>query len=260
MVPDPSAAPQGNPGDILNWPMLKLVYRTDPEKIAALLPPGIEPGEQALVRITIYNFPVGGEPEYGVVVNVDANYDGIEGEYTLGIGIDQENAIYISQERWGQPKYFANTIYFRLMNYVEAKVEHRGHTFLEFKGEVTGPVANPSEFEQNEWWIKCMRAVDMAPEHYDFPPHVVRVYSKYGTAYMEEVKGQLTLRESPWDPIATLLPMREQISAHLWTPIFLDRKITLEGELDGKAFWPHVDTIGGSRWPGQDGGPPKTGS
>ena len=30
-----NAAPQGNPGDIINWPMLKIVYRTDPDKIAA---------------------------------------------------------------------------------------------------------------------------------------------------------------------------------------------------------------------------------
>ena len=43
-------------------------------------------------------------------------------------------------------------------------------------------MANPDEFEQNEWWIKYMRAVDITQQHYDFPPHVVRVYSKYGTA------------------------------------------------------------------------------
>lgn len=255
---DIPAAPQGNPGDILNWPMLKVLYRTDAAKLATLLPPGIEPAEQPIVHITVYNFPVGGEPEYGVVVNVDATYQDLPGEYTLGMGINQENAIYISQERWGQPKYFAKTTYFRLMNQVEAKVEHQGHTFLEFKGEITGPVANPAEYELNEWWIKYSRAVDMAPEHYDFPPHVVRVCSKYGTAYMEEVKGQLILRDSPWDPIARLLPLREQISAHLWTPIFLDRRITLEGQLDGKAFWPFADTIGGSRWPGEEGGPCKT--
>lgn len=257
MAADNNNAPQGNPGDILNWPMLKVVYRTDPDKIAALLPPGISPGKEPLVRVTIYNFPVGGEPEYGVVVNVDADYDGTEGEYTLAIGINQENAVFNSQERWGQPKFLADTSYFRLMNLVEAKVEHRGHTFIEFKGEVTGAVENPPEFEQNEWWIKCMRAVDMAPENYDFPPHVVHVYSKYGTAYQEEVKGQLILRDSPWDPMASLLPMREQVSAYLWTPIFLDRRITLAGELDGKGFWPFADTIGGSRWPGQDGGPIK---
>jgi hypothetical protein len=33
------------------------------------------------------------------------------------------------------------------------------------------------------------------------------------------------------------------------------RSITLEGPLDPDAFWPHVDTIGSSRWPGSRGGP-----
>ena len=54
-------APQGNPGDILNWPMLKLVYRTDPDKVAALLPPGLSPASEPLVTLTVYNFPVQNE-------------------------------------------------------------------------------------------------------------------------------------------------------------------------------------------------------
>lgn len=37
---DAAQAPQGNTGDIINWPMLKIHYRTDPEAIAALLPLG----------------------------------------------------------------------------------------------------------------------------------------------------------------------------------------------------------------------------
>ena len=90
-----TVAPQGSPGDIINWPMLKLVYRTDPDKIAALLPPGIEPGDDPFVRLTIYNFPVPDEPEYGIVTSVDANFNGTAGEFTLGYGIDQESAIVV---------------------------------------------------------------------------------------------------------------------------------------------------------------------
>ena len=37
-------APQISPGEIANWPLLKIVYRTDLDKIADLLPPGIDPG------------------------------------------------------------------------------------------------------------------------------------------------------------------------------------------------------------------------
>jgi acetoacetate decarboxylase len=84
---------------------------------------------------------------------------------------------------------------------------------------------------------------------------VVHVWSKYGTAYLQELKGTLTLRESAWDPIATLLPMREQVSARLWTPVFKDRSIKLAGPLDPAGYWPFADTISGTRWPGNSGGP-----
>jgi len=33
------------------------------------------------------------------------------------------------------------------------------------------------------------------------------------------------------------------------------RETTLEGALDPDTFWPHIDTIGGSRWPGEHGDP-----
>ncbi|MDY0005662.1 MAG: acetoacetate decarboxylase family protein [Spongiibacteraceae bacterium] len=254
-----NGAPQINPGDILNWPILKIKYLTDADKVAALLPPGITPAKEPEVNVRIYNFPVLNEPEYGVVVSVNADYEGTPGEYTLGIGIDQEAAIYGSQERWGQPKYFANTRYFRLGNHVEASVTHQGRTFIEFRGQVTRSVEPPAPYEEHEWWIKCLRSVDPQSRSYDFPPHVVHVYSKYGTAYMEEVDGELVLNPSPWDPLATLLPLRKQLSAHLWTPIFLDRRITLAGKLDPEGFWPFADTIGGSRWPGENGGPRKSG-
>jgi acetoacetate decarboxylase len=99
------------------------------------------------------------------------------------------------------------------------------------------------------------RAVGGAEKEYDFPPRVVRVTSVNDTAYAEELDGVLTLRDSPWDPYTELLPMREQLSARLVTPVAKAREIVLEGALDPIAFWPYADTIGGSRWPGDRGGP-----
>jgi hypothetical protein len=255
MLENAPPGPQSNPGELVNWPMLKVCYRTDKDRIASLLPPGIEPGEEPHVTVTIYNVPIQNAPEYGVVINVNADYEGTAGEYTLGIGINQEMVVYISQERWGQPKSYADTRYWRLMDTVEASVTHLGHTYIEFKGTVVGAQEPVPDADQHEWWIKCMRDVDFNPGQYDFPPHVVHVYSRYGTAHLEKIEGELILRESKWDPIASLLPMREQVSAHLWTPTFLDRRITLAGPLDPEKFWPYADTIGGSRWPGENGGP-----
>ena len=44
-------APTGNTGYIINWPMLKIHYRTDPDAIAALLPPGITVGKEPNVNL-----------------------------------------------------------------------------------------------------------------------------------------------------------------------------------------------------------------
>jgi acetoacetate decarboxylase len=249
------AAPKIDPGDIANWPTLKITYRTDAERIAALLPPGIEPGASSNVYVHIYNYPVPDEPEYGIVVSVDADHRGTRGRYTLGYGIDQESAIFISRDMNGQPKYPCQTIYYRMGQRVSARCTHQGYTFVEFEGRVTGPAKELPEYEQHEWWIKVSRAVGGAEKSYDFPPHVVHVHSAYSTVHRENVEGRLLLRESPWDPIAELLPMREQVSALLDWSAFKSRTITLEAPLDPEAFWPFVDTIGGSRWPGRRGGP-----
>ena len=35
----------------------------------------------------------------------------------------------------------------------------------------------------------------------------------------------------------------------------MNRQITLAGPLDAEGFWPFADTIGGTRFPGAQGGP-----
>jgi len=250
--------PKINPGDIILWPMLKLDYDTRPECIAALLPPGIEPSARSQVHLTVYNFPVPDVPEYGVLITVDADYEGEVGFYTLGYGIDQESAVFISRDRNGQPKYPCDVDYYRMLDGVHARCTHQGYTFLEFDGKATDTLPNPPDHSETEWWIKVSPGVGMMPAGtYDFPPHVVRVHTRYGTAFNQKVEGTLTLRDSPWDPIARLLPMESEATARLWTPSSFERDIALAGKLDGDAFAPFVDTISGSRWPGQNGGPKK---
>jgi len=217
------------PAEIAGWPKLVITYRTDPDKVAALLPPGIEPGAEPIVTIGVYCVPI-----------LD----------------DQEAAIFNSKEINGQPKFPCTTRYFRFGDAVEATATHQGYTFLEFRGRSTGTVdPEPGDREENEWWLKYSRAVGGAEGEWDYPPHVVRVRQVSEQVHVEELDGTLTLRDSPWDPHTELLPMREQLSARLITSAHKAREITNAGPLDPVAFWPHADTIGGSRWPGRRGGP-----
>ena len=54
------------------------------------------------------------------------------------------------------------------------------------------------------------------------------------------------------------MPVCGPVQARLWWPEFLAREITLAGPLDEEGFWPFADTIGGSRFPGEMGGPKKS--
>ena len=248
--------PMIRPGEIAGWPKLVLRYRSDLDRIADLLPPGIETIDDDTVTVNVYCVPVKGEPEYGVSTKVRASWQGTPGYYSLGLGIDQESAIFISAETNGQPKFPCTIRFFREGDRVEASCNHQGYTFLEFSGTVSGRVApTGDEVEENEWWTKYSRAIGGVEKSYDFPPHVVRVHSRHTVVHEEAIDGTITLRDSPWDPYTELLPMHEQLGASLVTQDFSHREITNAGPLDPIAFWPHADTIGGSRWPGERGGP-----
>lgn len=244
-----------NPGDILGWPSLRIQYPTDPAKLAALLPPGLEASDTANVSLNIYCIPVPDEPEFGVVIDVDADYRGVKGRYCLGYGIDQESAIYISKDMNGQPKFPCEIDYYRLGDSVRARCTHQGYTFLEYKGRSAGAAELPEEDHDHQWWIKVSRAVGGAEKAYDIEPHVVVVESRSKPIHRETLDGELRLLESPWDPIAELLPMTGAASAFLSTAKPVERSITRGGKLDPDGFWPFVDTIGSSRWPGKMGGP-----
>lgn len=249
--------PTIRPAEAGGWPKLVVRYRTDQSNIDALLPPGLEPLGEPIVQIGIYCVPVHGEPEFGVSTKVPASYDGIEGMYSLGVGIDQESAIFISRETNGQPKYPCDVQFYRLGDEVHARATHQGYTFVEYHGTATEMVEHDDEpTEDNEWWIKHSRAVGGVAGEYDYPPHVVRVRTMSAPRFTAPIDGELLLRDSPWDPHTRLLPCVSLESAELVHNVFTARDITNAGPLDPDAFWPFADTIGGSRWPGRSGAPP----
>jgi acetoacetate decarboxylase len=253
------ATPMTRPGEVAGWPKLVVRYPTDPERIGDLLPPGLHAVGDPIVQVSVYCVPVHGEPELGISTKVPARFDGVDGQYCLGIGIDQEAAIFISRETNGQPKFPCSVTFFRLGDEIHASATHQGHTFFRYDGVAQPPTTDDARvgqpFEDHEWWIKVSRAVGGTEKAYDFPPHVVDVRSAGVVTHLEAVEGDLQLAPSAWDPYTDLLPVRGPATAELVTARHTAREITLAGPLDPDAFWPHADTIGGSRWPGERGGP-----
>ena len=244
------------PGDVQGLPKLVIRYPTEPAAIEALLPPGLSRWGEPTVTVNVYCVPVHGEPEFGVSTKVPATYDGVDGWYSLGIGIDQESAIFVSRETNGQPKFPCSVRYFRLADEVHASCTHQGTTFLSYRGRLGSPTpVTSAERTETEWWIKVSRAVGGAERSYDFPPHVVAVRTTGVPELVVPLDGELTLRDSAWDPYTALLPPIGGATAELVATRHTGRSIELAGPLDPDAFWPFADTIGGSRWPGDRGAP-----
>ncbi len=244
------------PGDVQGLPKLVIRYPTEPESIDALLPPGLCRWGDPTVTVNVYCVPVHGEPEFGVSTKIPATYDGVDGWYSLGIGIDQESAIFVSRETNGQPKFPCSVRYFRLGDEVHASCTHQGTTFLSYRGRLGVPApGSGAERTETEWWIKVSRAVGGVEGSYDLPPRVVAVRTSGVPELVVPLDGTLTLRDSAWDPYTELLPPVAEATAELVATRHTGRSIESAGPLDPDAFWPFADTIGGSRWPGDRGAP-----
>ena len=120
--------PTTRPGDVIGLPKLVLRYPTDPERDRrpAAARASNRPATP-MVQINVYCVPVHGEPEHGISTKVPARFDGVDGSYSLGIGIDQESAIFVSQETNGQPKFPCAVRFFRLGDGVHAERDASGH-------------------------------------------------------------------------------------------------------------------------------------
>ena len=236
------------------WPHLIVTYPTSPENIKPLLFPGFELADTSNVTLRFYQMPVGGVPEYGLVVSVDASYKGQKGAFTLAYTIDQEEAVSISVECTGQPKYLGEIDYYRLGEKIVAECRHQDYRFAGYKGNVTGPIEHTMDSEDYEFWVKYQRTVDY--QGFDFPPHVVTV-KRTGLEVVscEAVDGELTLRESPWDPVAELLPVEGEVTAIMRRHKMTGRTVEMGDALDAEACKARMDCIGSTRWPGLWGGP-----
>lgn len=219
-------------------PWVEVTYLTDPDRIAALLPPPLQPGDRPEVYVRIINvsYP---EFDYQEMVGyfaVSCKYQGRAGEYPLLIPIDLESAVYISRETFGQPKVVAHLTLSRQGNRVDATIKRNGVTFLEINGEVTGKLPTPAPYEAPQWWFKCLPAVD--GNGFDAGPLLVQSDDLIETVSLEKMQGTLTLRDSATDPVADL-PVRELVSMN-YRSLRAVSKRSLIGPVDAEAFAPFL--------------------
>lgn len=221
-------------------PSLEVVYRTDPDALAAVIPPPLGPPPQPRVHVRCTDIRLempGGhvhEEKVGYFA-VDAEYEGTLGEYPLLIPIDMESAVAISRERFGEPKKLADIEMTRTGDHVHAGITRSGVTFIEIEGDVVEELAVPEPYPAVQWWFKFLPAV--AGRGFDGDPLLVQVDHVRSPRSMERVEGRLVLRDLATAPVVDL-PVLE-VESICWTVRTSSHVPLIVGPVDPVAFEPY---------------------
>jgi len=183
------------------------LYETDPEIVAAVLPPPLEPGPEPLVRITITRVEMPGLPAFGAGwIGVQARHEDRLGEYPIFMPMTTEQSVIGGREINGEPKKLAEVEVTRQGDNVSARIARMGFTVCEVTGRVTGPREN-YELEKTDFWFKLSPSCE-EPGVLDQDPLLVYGEKTERTRVYEAIEGELILKEAPLDPVADLVVRR----------------------------------------------------
>lgn len=188
---------------------IRVVYETDPAVAAAVLPRPLEAGPPE-VRLTLSQVSIEVSPELTIdigsaVFGVAARHGQDEGTYLITMPMTTEAAVIGGRETYGEPKKIADIAFEAEGERVRASVTRMGATYLEVSGTL-GEDLGPRAFEEHAFCFKAFPSCDPDRE-FDDDPLLVRLDWQHDHERAVRVDGDVTLRESPFDPVADL-PVR----------------------------------------------------
>ena len=184
------------------------LYETDPEIVAAVLPPPLEPGPEPLVRITITRVEMPGLPVFGAGwIGVQARHEDRVGEYPIFMPMTTEQSLIGGREVNGEPKKLAEVEVHRDGDHVSARIARMG-----FGRSARSAAASPGPGRTTSWRRRTSGS--------SFHPRARRRASSTrtrcsstarrprSTRVHEAIEGELILKEAPLDPVADLVVRR----------------------------------------------------
>jgi acetoacetate decarboxylase len=204
---------------------LTATYETDPEVVAAVLPPPLEPTEAPLVRVSVARVDLGrGLAPFGAgTFAVQARHDGAVGNYPLIMPMTTEQSVVGGRETFGEPKKLAQVTLERDGDQVTGRVRRLGTTFIELAGTVTETLATPEDQDRVDFYFKFLPAPD--GKGFDAEPSLVYCHRHETYRSLGRVDGEVRLTESRFDPVADL-PVRRVVSMTL-----SERRAVQRGEI-----------------------------
>ncbi|HUY86765.1 MAG TPA: acetoacetate decarboxylase family protein [Acidimicrobiales bacterium] len=184
--------------------LLTAIYETDPQAIAAVLPPPLLPDSEPLVRVTMASVDLGvGMPVFGAgTFAVQACHGSVIGNYPLVMPMTTEQAVIGGREVFGEPKKLADVGVEIDGDSVRGWFTRMGVTFVTIQGSMGPEIQIPADESRIDFYFKCLPSPDR--KGFDSEPSLVYCYRDESTRLLKNVDGVVTLAESPYDPVADL--------------------------------------------------------
>ena len=221
-----------------NAKMMGVMFSSQPEQTAPLLPPPLEQADMPGGLIFIAEYPKTnlGPGYHEAALFVRCKYKGQPGAYCLSMPIDNEARNYNGRDIFGFPKKMANIHYEKNGNRLHGWVERNGVRFLEIKGELSGtmpelPPSGPT------YLFKGMPRIDLQPG-FDGPVFLAEQKTEIDLVELEIGSAQVTFQPSETDPWHELDGLSVIMAFHI-----VSHNTMLPGkllqEVDQEAFLPH---------------------
>ncbi len=204
--------------------VLTVIYETDPEVVAAVLPPPLEPTGEPLARATIATVDIEGLPTFGAgTFAVRARHAATVGDYPLLMPMTTEQSVIGGRETFGEPKKLAEVTLDRVGDVVVGRFARLGVTFLEVDGRVGETLEPPPDGRRTDFYFKFLPAPD--GKGFDAEPSLVYCHRDETTKSLSRVEAEIVLRESRFDPVVDV-PVRRIVEATL-----AERRSVQRGEI-----------------------------
>jgi len=220
--------------------MLGFLYETEPQIVARLLPPPLEPAAEPWALVYMCRFPdtnLGPGYREGAIF-VRCQYKGEVGNYCLSMPLDgPDDRIFNGREIYGFPKKAGSVQLARDGDVAVGSIERKGIRFVTVKATLTMKMDEPPLRVGPSFLFKFMPSASLQPG-FDGPVLLVRQRTEIAYHAFEMGSGEITFNASRFDPWAEIRCV-QPITAYYFTSTNRMLPGEVVGEADPATFLPH---------------------
>ena len=189
---------------------LTVEFLSDPDVIASILPPPLEPGDSPSVRVMVGRWQSNCVGDFaGGSVKVSARHEGVEGLYVLAMYMDSDVPTIYGRDLYGEPKKVGRFGLFRRGDHFRAWIERGGVRLVELSAELRDDTG-PFEAEHFNFNFKARPAANGVGLEED--AILTRAHSALHVTASRKGPAEISLRGTVHDPLDEL-PIESVVGA-----------------------------------------------